>query len=313
MADLPLVILTIITPVVYGLTLASNFLSSSVGRDLGLFVSSVSQQSDKYEVDITPAGWMFSIWGIIYVWLGLWIVYSLVNLCRRVGNGRAYNSPTLLTTPFFAIFIVNLLCNISWIFLFDRSEIEAAFVALFFIAFTLYVCMFLSYTRLDEHKDTLIKEGRTYDIWLVRILVHNGLGTYAAWTSIATLLNLAIVMIYSPSDGVSNKDASTVALSLLLVGLLAYAIADFVFLDRYTRYTVTPFIVVPLALGASISKNWKDADRNSIFTAALLGIALACFVVKVFLLFWRHFRSSSHSASISESKENISKDPKSVL
>ena len=272
-----------------------------------IFESSTGAISRKYEVGITPAGWTFSIWGIIYTWEALWILYTLINLCRRVDNGRAYNSPILLPVAFFAVFMLNMGLNLTWIFVFDHEYIEVAFVTLFFISVTLYICMGISYKYLDDNKDVLTKTGRKKDIWLIRILVQNGLGIYATWTTIATLLNMAMVMIYRASPGVANEDACTVALALLGAELLTFVIADFFFLDRYSRYTVTPFVVVPFALGGSLSRNYTEGARNSIFTATLLAFALLFLVLKIMIMIWRHLRSNTVSANISESTEQITK------
>ena len=40
-----------------------------------IFYNTVGNLSDKYYLDITPAGWAFSIWGVIYIWLGISVVF----------------------------------------------------------------------------------------------------------------------------------------------------------------------------------------------------------------------------------------------
>lgn len=256
---------------------------------------------------------MFSIWGVIYIWEAVWIVYTIVNLFRKTSAGLLYCNPTLLPWTFFATFIVNMCLNLSWILLFDREHMIVAFVVLFFIAFTLYVCMFISYRHLDKNIEFLRKDGRKLDIWCIRIMVQNGLGVYATWTTIATLLNMAIVMIYEGNPRIANDDASTVALSILVVELLGYTFADLAFLDRYTRYIVTPFCVVPMALGASLAKNYKAGSRNSIMTIVMIVLALLCLGAKVFFLIWRELRSPTKSARITDSDEDLKKEKAAVV
>lgn len=41
----------------------------------GLFIQSVGQVSDKYTVYITPAGFTFTIWSVIYIFLGAGAIY----------------------------------------------------------------------------------------------------------------------------------------------------------------------------------------------------------------------------------------------
>ena len=37
---------------------------------------SAADVSDTHETFITPAGWAFAIWGIIYTWVGVGVVYG---------------------------------------------------------------------------------------------------------------------------------------------------------------------------------------------------------------------------------------------
>ena len=56
------------------------FSHSPIGMSLftgsGIFYNTIGGLSDKYYLDITPEGWAFSIWGIIYLWLGISIIFS---------------------------------------------------------------------------------------------------------------------------------------------------------------------------------------------------------------------------------------------
>ncbi|XP_062584016.1 uncharacterized protein LOC134245778 [Saccostrea cucullata] len=311
--NVPLLFLILINAIVYGVATIFNAFAGSTGVKLGIFNSETGNISDKYYVEITPAGWMFSIWGVIYIWEAVWIVYTIVNLFRKTENGPLYINPTLLPWTFFFFFIINMSLNLAWIFLFDREQMIIAFPVLFFIAFTLYVCMFISYKHLDKNIDFLRKVGRKVDIWCIRIMVQNGLAVYATWTTIATLLNMAIVMIYEGNPRIANEDASTVALAILAVELLGYTFVDIVFLDRYTRYTVTPWFVVPIALGASLAKNYKAGSRNSILTIVMISLAVVCLVAKIFTLFWRELRSTTKSGLITESYDDLKKKKSNVV
>jgi len=254
----------------------------------GIFKNTVGNQSRKYELLITPSGWTFSIWGFIYAWQAAWILYSLVNLCRKTPSGPAYCSPGVLTPVYFLFFILANCCNIAWLFLFDRDVIPGAFVALLMITVFLAAALVTSYRTLDMASPKLAEQGRTVDIWLVRGLVHNGLGIYATWCSIATLLNLAMVITYESDPKISNVDACTVSLVCLGVIQLVYGTTDMLKLDRYSRYTITPYIVVVVALIGSITKNWQDGARLSIMTAVLLGIGSAFLLLKIVMTVYRH-------------------------
>jgi hypothetical protein len=51
-------------------------------------VSSPGDQSDKYYLEVTPAGWTFSIWGFIYAWQAAWVLYSIINIFRKTPEGQ---------------------------------------------------------------------------------------------------------------------------------------------------------------------------------------------------------------------------------
>ncbi|KAK7092766.1 uncharacterized protein [Littorina saxatilis] len=267
-----------------------NGLSGS-GPGYGLFVSSQSEQADKYKLEITPAGWTFSIWGVIYVWQALWVLYSIVNLFRKNCNGHpVYSSPFTLPPLLFGFYAVANGCNIAWIFLFDRSHVEAAFAVLLLNALLLILALAVSYKRLDATAEELVTQSRGFDVWLVRGFVQNGLGVYCTWTTIATLLNLAMVIAYTKGSNISAAAASTVALGVLSFLIALFVLADLLFLDRYSRYTVTPYLVVIVALVGSLTNNWDSEKVNSIFTAVLLGVGGVALLAKVILTVYRHFR-----------------------
>ncbi|KAK3592747.1 hypothetical protein CHS0354_016503 [Potamilus streckersoni] len=270
---------------IFILTMVFNGLAGKAGA---VFQSSTGDLSDKYYLNITPAGWTFSIWGFIYTWQALWLLYSTVLIFRKTDNGPAYLNPEVLPPTLFMVYFINFGLNIAWLFLWDREIIAAAFPVLFLTAFTLYICLFLVYRSTDKYATALIKENRKYDVWLVRLLVHNGLAIYATWTSVATLLNLAHTIAYKSSTPIDQNDASTVALSVLSAEIAAFYSTDIFFLDRYSRYTFTPYIVLIVALSGSVAKNYTYGTRNSIFIAVLLAIAIAMGIVKLVVLIWRH-------------------------
>jgi hypothetical protein len=74
----------------------------------------------------------------------------------------------------------------------------------FFLLIIFILQLYDIFRSLDKAAPELVAQGRSKDIWWTRALVHNGLGIYATWTSIATLLNLAMVISYSSGSNVSG-------------------------------------------------------------------------------------------------------------
>ncbi|XP_067686822.1 uncharacterized protein [Haliotis asinina] len=263
-----------------------------LGIDINIFGQSMEDASNQRYLEITPSSATFSIWGAIYIWQAVWAIYALVNICRRTSDGYVYNSPTLLTATFFGVSILNWMCVITWTFVWGWGHVWVAFVFLAIIFITIYICIGLSYRALAQHNDALVKQGRTVDIWLMRMLVQNGLAFYGAWCTIATLLNLAMALTYTSHPQFDQSTSSTISLSILSIELTVFALSDWTIMDKYSRYTFSPYIVVIVALSGSMIKNWNPLKTNSIFTAALLGVSILCFLTKMVFMFWRHCRDS---------------------
>lgn len=120
------------------------------------FLESTGNISDIFSTEITPSGWTFSIWTIIYIFLALVLAYVLSSIFRKyaaffssiflkmqlilsslflnVGEnvhtcvmsifrnayGYVYCSPAVLPHGFFVVWSLNLGLNTGWLFLWDR-------------------------------------------------------------------------------------------------------------------------------------------------------------------------------------------------
>lgn len=263
-----------------------------------MFLAQIGDISDKYYIEITPAGWTFSIWGLIYIWQSLWILYALVSLFRKTDERPNYTHPVLLPVPCLVCYIVNLAANCGWLIAFDREVLELALALLFIITVNLYMFLFFSYRSLDNGMEVLVKQERKADIWLTRLLVQNGVSVYATWCTIATLLNLGFILAYFSAHDIGQKNASTITLGILAGVIVLFLVADWFFLDWYTRYTFTPYLVLVFAFTGSLVKNYEAGARNTIFTLALLAVSGAATLVKVVLLFCRHCRKTQDEVKI---------------
>ncbi len=155
-------------------------------------------------------------------------------------------------------------------------------------AFTLYVCIFLSCWFLHVKYATLVGDGFMKDVWLVRVLVQNGLAFYATWVTIATLLNLGACITYHPGAMLPDHTSSTICLGILAAELVVWFSLDMTVLDRFVRYLCAPYVVVVWALSGVIAKNWDPTNRNSIFSVVLLAVASTACIIKVAIMIWRH-------------------------
>ncbi|TKS87719.1 hypothetical protein D9C73_021843 [Collichthys lucidus] len=253
------------------------------------FLASTGNTSEEFVTQITPSGWTFSIWTIIYIFLALVLAFVLSGTCRKNAYGYVYCSPAILPHGFFVTWCLNLGLNTGWLFLWDRRLMPAALAFLILIALTNYIMIFFSCYGLHNYGAWLNKYHKV-DLWLHRVLVQNGIAIYATWTTIASLVNLTIVLT---NDGnMSHTDAGTLALSVLTVVLFVWFILENSVLDKHVRYILTIYPAVIWALTGVFTKNYDAAapTRNNIFIAAQLAVACTLFVSRVVLVIWKHVK-----------------------
>ncbi|XP_046563616.1 uncharacterized protein LOC124272480 [Haliotis rubra] len=295
--------LTILTTVVLIFTVllgVAALPSANFNLAPGLFERGIANVSDTYHLDISPTDGTFALWGILFLWQFCWLAYSLTALCRKTGDGRVYDNPILLPPAFYVSFIVSLFMTIGWLFLWDRLFIALSLVVMLFVSAFLYLSLALSYSALERHMPLLHVQGRSLDIWSIRILVQNGIALYATWTTIESLLILAAVMTYTSVPQVSEETSSTVSLSILAAFMLVYALTDFFAFDRFSRFTVTPYMVLVVALCGMFVNNADTYKMNSIFIVALLATSAVVALTKVFFICLRQITKQSDSAETTE-------------
>uniref|UniRef100_A0A3B4XP38 Uncharacterized LOC111656236 n=1 Tax=Seriola lalandi dorsalis TaxID=1841481 RepID=A0A3B4XP38_SERLL len=194
-----------------------------------------------FDTQITPSGWTFSIWSVIYIWLTAMIIYILASLCR---------SPAVLPYGFFISWCINLCFNIGWLLVWDRVMI-AALVFLILVICTNYSMICFICHGLHIYGPWL-KKYHNADLWLLRVLqVQNGVMIYTTWTTIATLINLTIVLTYDVK--MSPTDAAFILENIVL--------------DKHVRYILVIYPVVIWALAGNLDKNYdaESPTRNGIF------------------------------------------------
>ncbi|TMS16419.1 hypothetical protein E3U43_013712 [Larimichthys crocea] len=132
---LDVLLLIVVSVVGYLISLVFNGLSV-VG--IGPYDTTTGNVSAVFDTQITPSGWTFNIWSVIYVWLTAMIIYILTGLCRKNGYGYVYCSPAVLPYGFFISWCLNLCFNIGWLLVWDRGMMIPALVFLFLVICTNY-------------------------------------------------------------------------------------------------------------------------------------------------------------------------------
>ena len=203
----------------------------------------------------------------------------------------------MFPTVLFVFYIANNLSNVAWLFAWDRAKVAIALPLIAMTPLTLYICLFFSFKTLHDNLFFMQKNGLNLEIWFIRFFIQNGLAFYAAWVTVATLINVGVVMTYKDGSDVADiavaQDiSSTVVLSIVAFVIVLWFTLDIFVLDKYIRYVFTPYITLTVALIGIIQKNY-DLDRsyrNSVFSLTLALAAGLCLLIKIFIMIWRHLK-----------------------
>ena len=173
-ADLPTRIFLTVT---YLAMVTMNYLANALplnGRQTG-------EISDAYANLFAPAGITFSIWGVIYAFLALHILYqwglfhSAVStdgpLLRRVG----------------ILFGISSLANTGWVFAWHYDQILLSTI----LIATILVLLAIVAVTLRDH---LLNMRQT---WLVRV----PFSIYFGWLTVATVANITVLLVSAGWDG----------------------------------------------------------------------------------------------------------------
>jgi len=154
--------------------------------------------SDRFQVYFVPAGYVFSIWGLIYVGLILYAIYQALPAQRE--------NPRLRATGY--LFALSCLANIAWLFLWHYELFLLTLVAMI----ALLLLLIAIYLRLGIGQVTV----STGERWLVQL----PFSIYLGWISVATIANVTSVLDYLNWSGWGlSPEIWTVIMLLVGVGL----------------------------------------------------------------------------------------------
>ncbi|MEA3375562.1 MAG: tryptophan-rich sensory protein [Chloroflexota bacterium] len=130
--------------------------------------------SDRFDVYFVPAGYVFSIWGLIYLALGAFAVYQALPGQRE--------NPRLRRVGY--LFALSCAANVAWLFLWHYERFPLTMVAMG----ALLLLLIAIYLRLGI--------GRTHataaETWLVRV----PFSIYLGWVTVATIANASSLLDY---------------------------------------------------------------------------------------------------------------------
>lgn len=237
------------------LTIFINFLANYLPIN-GLASGEVSAI---YQNPFTPAGFTFSIWGVIYTLLIVFIIYQFV------AKGKI--NQEFSTGPYF---IIASIANGGWLFLWHYQQIPLSMLVILILPLSL----FQIFKRLHQYQDYSPAEY---------IGLKLPFSIYTAWVTVASIANFMALLVYFKNDWPANF-LNIAAIIGILIGL---AIAVKI-LDKYKNIAFAAVVIWAYIgiIGAQL--NYQLPGMTIIITA---GISILVILIKIITTF--RFKSKS--------------------
>jgi hypothetical protein len=212
------------------------------------------QVSDSFSVYFVPAGYVFSIWGIIYIGLIAYAIYQALPAQK--------DNPRLQATGWWVV--LGGLANSMWIFLWHYQQFVATLGAMFILLATL-IAVYLG-LRTGQKK---VSTGET---WAARV----PFSIYLGWITVATVANISDVLDFV---GWNRFGLGEVTWMVIILGAVLVIAGLMNFLRRDLAYA----LVILWAL-AGIAVKFPQAGIVTIATWVTFGLVaaslIAAFLVK---------------------------------
>lgn len=126
--------------------------------------------SNKYPTVLTPAGYAFTIWSLIYLGMIAFSIYQM--LPANIARFRNVRS----------LYIVSCVFNCAWIYFWHRDQIGICLAIIFALLVTLLLIN-IKFKKPDSIRASLVTK--------------TPFGIYFGWVTCATIVNLAVFLAYS--------------------------------------------------------------------------------------------------------------------
>ncbi|MDD1775727.1 MAG: heme-binding protein [Candidatus Methanomethylicus sp.] len=223
----------------------ATFIVNLLASFSGLNGRATGQISDLFPALFTPAGYVFSIWTIIYTLLLIFTMYQALPRNRDRG----------FMADIGYLFVLNCIANITWLFLWHWLY-PAISVILMFILLGTLIAIYLK-----------LNIGRSEASRNEKLAVHLPFSVYLGWITVAPVANVSAALISLGWNGGSL--GPVIWTNIVLVIALIITIAVLV-----TRADVAFGLVLIWALSGIVVKN--SGEPSIVFTseAAMVIIAL---------------------------------------
>jgi len=223
---------------------------NGLANALPLNNKTTGELSDQYPNLFVPAGLTFSIWGVIYVLLAIFVIYGLIVAIKKDTQKSSFIENIGI------LFLISCLANIGWIFAWHYEILPLSL----FLMLLLLGSLITIYLRLHI--------GESDSIRIERYLVHLPFSVYLGWITIATIANITALLV-DVNWNTFGLGEQFWAVAVIIVGI---AIALSIL---FTRRDIYYCLVVDWALLGILLKRLADSTPvQSVIVTTIVGMAL---------------------------------------
>ncbi|MFC2159425.1 hypothetical protein ACFLQS_01765 [Actinomycetota bacterium] len=210
-----------------------------------------NELSDQYPNLFVPSGLTFSIWGIIYILLGIYVIYQIVISFRENRDGRGFIEKIGI------LFIISSVLNIGWIFAWHYEIVWLSII----IMILLLASLIAIYMRLNIGKSST-------DIF-EKSFVHILFSVYMGWITIATIANATATLVNYGWNGFGLSEQFWAVLVISVGIIIALAVL-------FSRNDIFYSLVVDWSILGILLKRLSDIDTptQSVIIVSIVGLAV---------------------------------------
>jgi len=235
------------------LTILATIVVNALANALPINGQNTGQISDRFNVYFVPAGYVFSIWGLIYLGLIAFAIFQALPSQRE--------NPRLRATGWWVS--LGGLANIAWIFLWHYEQFPLTVIAMLVLLGSLIV----TYVRLEISRSAVSMAEK----WAARL----PFSIYLGWITVATVANITDLLDYVKWDRFGI--APEIWMGIVLAAVLVIAV-----LMNINRRDIAYGLVILWAL-AGISIKHADVQAVVIPTWITFGLVALALILVIFL------------------------------
>lgn len=236
-----------------GLTYIAMVVMNFLANGLPINNRSTGQISDAYPNLFAPAGPAFSIWGLIYILLGGYVLYIFLNKNQKTEAVLKKINP---------LFIMTSITNISWIFAWHYDYIG---LSVLIIGILLFLLIKIADILRTEHF-----------ISLPKVFIWAPFSIYFGWITVASIANITVFLVSLGWNGFGINDFVWTSIILLVGSVIGILRMN---KDKNIAYGFVLVWAYSWILFKHLSSSGFDGQYPSIIITALLCLGFFIFFI----------------------------------